>query len=224
MCLLNLITCGISLVPALMACFVMRSNPLTPPSYSAMMSGDQQQQQQQQPNYLINNENASSDESGSGRSFMANFKNYLSEIGKLFKSKDFVILFVCFGVGLGLFNALTTLIEQILCVRGYTDDDAGYFAGAMIVCGLVGCIVAGVVLDKTKKFEEISKLCFCMCSLACIFFTIIQLYLNDKSTVYYLMLVAFCFIGFFGLPLLPVCMEMAGKKNFFFFILFYHII
>ena len=42
-----------------------------------------------------------------------------------------------FGVALGLFNALTTLIEQILCVRGYTDVDVGYFGGSMIVSGMI---------------------------------------------------------------------------------------
>ena len=206
MCLLNLITCGVSLLPALMACFVMRSTPKSPPSYSAMINNEQTTDSYGATNseYLINESpQADGENTSASLSFAQNFKIYLKQVSKLLKSRDFLILFICFGVGLGLFNALTTLIEQILCVRGYTDDDAGYFGGAMIVCGLVGCIIAGVALDKTKRFEEIAKICFCMCSLACIFFTIIQLYAND-SHVYVLMILSFCVIGFFGLPLLPV--------------------
>ncbi len=70
----------------------------------------------------------------SGRSErMKEFIVYLRLIAKLAKSKDFLILFGSFGVSLGLFNTLATLIQQILCVRGYSDDDAGMFGGVMIV-------------------------------------------------------------------------------------------
>lgn len=66
------------------------------------------------------------------------------------------------------------------------------------------------MLDKTKRFEEIAKLCFGLSCLGGIFFCIMQLYDNDKGgPVYYLILLAFVFVGFFGVPLLPVCMEMS---------------
>lgn len=189
MSLLNLISCIVSLIPALMACFVHRSNPKLPPSYSAII-----------------NQNTNSQTTSS---FMANFKIYLSQVGNLLKSKDFLILFFSFGLSLGLFNGLSTLIEQIMCIRGYTDEDAGYFGGAMIVSGIVGSIIAGIILDKTKRFEETAKVCFCVSSLTSILFVILQLYNNDKSTIYYLVLASFGLVGFFGIPLLPVCMEMA---------------
>ena len=48
-----------------------------------------------------------------------------------------------------------------------------------------------------------------MCALANILFVIIQLNNNDHAVNYYLILLSFCLIGFFGLPLLPVCMEMS---------------
>ena len=38
MCLLNLIACVTSLFPAIMACFIMRSTPVLPPSYSAIIN------------------------------------------------------------------------------------------------------------------------------------------------------------------------------------------
>ena len=40
---------------------------------------------------------------------------------QMFKIKAYWILMLCFGVGVGLFTALTTLLEQILCPRGYSD-------------------------------------------------------------------------------------------------------
>jgi FLVCR family MFS transporter 7 len=206
MCLLNLISCVVSIFPAIMACFITRSTPPSPPSYSAMIN-TRQTETNDTNEYLLNED--ASERLIQTPTFKENFKIYLSHIAKLLKSKDFLILLFSFGLSLGLFNALTTLIEQIICVRGYSDDDAGYFGGAMIVSGIVGSILAGVILDKTKRFEELAKICFAMSSLSSIFFCILQLYDNDKSVIYYLILISFCLIGFFGLPLLPICMEMS---------------
>jgi FLVCR family MFS transporter 7 len=194
MCLLNLICLVAALVPTLMSCFITRSTPKLPPSYSAII-----QSSSNQPSAILGEEETP----------RSSFRIYLDQVGNLLKSKDFLILMFSFGTSLGLFNALTTLIEQILCVRGYTDIDVGYFGGAMIVSGIVGSILAGAALDRTKKFEEIAKVCFGMSALAGIGFSIIQLYDNDKSTVYFILLGSFSVLGFFGLPLLPVCMEMS---------------
>ena len=55
-----------------------------------------------------------------------------------------------------------------------------------------------------------AKCCFGLGSLGSIFFCIMQLYDNDKGgLIYYLILLAFIWLGFFGLPLLPICMEMS---------------
>ena len=79
----------------------------------------------------------------------------------------------------------------------------------MIVSGIIGSVISGLILDKTKRFEELAKICFAMSALSNIFLVCIQLYDNDKSTIYYLLMLSFVVTGFFGLPLLPICMEMS---------------
>ena len=71
-------------------------------------------------------------------------------------------------------------------------------------CGILGSIVTGVLVDKTKKFQEVAKAYFCLCSLFYIFMTVLQCFNNDHGIVKYLLIVSFCLIGLFGLPLLPV--------------------
>jgi len=110
---------------------------------------------------------------------------------------------------LGIFNCFSTLIEQIVCTHGYTDNDSGYFSGAMIVSGLIGSLISGVILDRTKRFEELSKVCFGMGALGNIALVICFQWNNDNGLVYYLTLFSFCFLGFFALPLLPICMDMS---------------
>ncbi len=79
----------------------------------------------------------------------------------------------------------------------------------MIICGLIGSVLSGLILDRTKRFEELAKICFSLSTLGSIMFTIFFLYNNDKSTIYYMVLISFGLIGFFGLPLLPICMDMS---------------
>ena len=128
MCFLHLVSVSIAIIPAIMSCFITRSTPPTPPSFSAIVSKqetfDQTQTNFSNNQYLINNTDVSVETRDK-----TNFKDYLKQVAKLFKSKDFLILFFSFGLALGLFNSLTTLIEQILCTKGYSDQDAGIFGG-----------------------------------------------------------------------------------------------
>lgn len=198
---LNIVSCLISLIPAVLAGFINKSAPTFPPSFSAIINSPNGRSEAR--DYVLNE--MEEDE----KSFLSNFKHYLGQIVKLMSSKDFLILFMSFGLSLGLFNTLTTLLEQILCTRGYTDTDVGYFGAAMIISGMIGSLITGVILDKTKRFEEMAKICFCFSALTNVFFVILQLYNNENSLIYYLLLFSFCLTGFFGLPLLPICMDMA---------------
>ena len=93
--------------------------------------------------------------------------------------------------------------------RGYSDNDSGYFSGAMIIAGLVGSLISGVILDQTKRFEELSKICFAMGALGNVALAICLQWNNDHGAIYYLTLFSFGFLGFFALPLLPICMDMS---------------
>lgn len=44
---------------------------------------------------------------------------------QLARNKAYVILAVCFGGGIGIFSSFSVLLEQVLCVNGYSDVSAG---------------------------------------------------------------------------------------------------
>jgi FLVCR family MFS transporter 7 len=184
---LNLTNCAISLVPAVLTVFITRSTPPIPPTHK----------------------NSNSSKGLPKLKFYETFCIYFEQTRKLFKSVQFWILFFTFSICFGLFNTLAILLQQILCVRGYTDGEVGIFSGIMIGLGIFGSLVAGLVVDKTKKFEEVAKICFCLSSLSNLFFAVLQGYNNDEGVVKNFMISAFCLIGISGLPLLPICMEMS---------------
>jgi len=70
---------------------------------------------------------------------------------KLFLNKHFVILFLLFFLGLGIFNTITTYIEGIVGPRGFDPNFAGVLGALMLLGGIVGCIVMSTLSDKYRK-------------------------------------------------------------------------
>jgi len=66
-------------------------------------------------------------------------------------NKNFYWLLLIFFVGLGIFNSVTTWIEDILRPRGFTADEAGITGGIMIVGGILGALIMPVLSDRLRK-------------------------------------------------------------------------
>jgi len=65
--------------------------------------------------------------------------------------RDFTLLMVIFFVGLGVFNAVTTWIEDIVRPRGFSITQAGNTGGLMIVGGIIGAVVIPLLSDHFHK-------------------------------------------------------------------------
>ena len=69
----------------------------------------------------------------------------------MLKQKDFLILMVIFFIGLGMFNGITTWIEEITGPRGFTTAQAGFSGGLMLIGGIVGAFILPLVSDSTRR-------------------------------------------------------------------------
>ncbi|HUX95306.1 MAG TPA: MFS transporter [Bacteroidales bacterium] len=67
------------------------------------------------------------------------------------RARDFVWLMIIFFIGLGVFNSVTTWIEDILRPRGFTATQAGMTGGVMILGGIAGAIIIPLLSDRNKK-------------------------------------------------------------------------
>jgi cyanate permease len=70
---------------------------------------------------------------------------------KMLRQKDFVLLLIIFFIGLGMFNSVSTWIENIVRPRGFSISQAGMLGGLMLIGGIVGAIVMPVLSDKYRK-------------------------------------------------------------------------
>ena len=89
---------------------------------------------------------AHSAEKGSGDPF-----RFFEGIRKIFRNRDMLLMLLLFFIGLGMFNAVTTWIEQILHPRGFNAEQAGAVGAIMMVAGIVGAILFPVFSDRLRK-------------------------------------------------------------------------
>jgi cyanate permease len=59
-------------------------------------------------------------------------------------------LFVSF-IGLGIFNGVTTWVENIIRPRGFTPTDAGTLGALMLVGGILGAVIIPPLSDKQRR-------------------------------------------------------------------------
>lgn len=69
----------------------------------------------------------------------------------MLRNRDFLILLVLFFIGLGLFNAVTTWIEDIVRPRGFSIDQAGLAGGMMVVGGILGALILPALSDRRRR-------------------------------------------------------------------------
>lgn len=62
------------------------------------------------------------------------------------------LLLVPFVGYVGLFNSVSSLLNQIMVPYGFSDDDAGIAGAILIVVGLVAAAITSPILDRTKAF------------------------------------------------------------------------
>ncbi|XP_072804020.1 solute carrier family 49 member A3 isoform X3 [Vicugna pacos] len=137
-------------------------------------------------------------------------ENCLAGLKLLVRNKDYVILAVCFGGGIGIFSSFSALLEQVLCVNGYSNEFAGLCGALFIAFGILGALALSLYVDRTKHFTEAVKIGLCLTSLVCVAFALVS-QLQGQT----LALSAICsLLGLFGFSVAPVAMELAIECSF----------
>jgi MFS family permease len=113
-----------------------------------------------------------------------------------------IYLFISF-VGLGLFNGITTWVEPIIRLRGFTPDDAGTLGALMLGGGLVGAVIMPIFSDKSRKRQVYILLGFALAIPGLIGVTF-------ATTAWLLFLSAF-WMGFFLVGANPIGMQYAAE-------------
>ncbi|KAF6131252.1 hypothetical protein HJG60_008108 [Phyllostomus discolor] len=137
-------------------------------------------------------------------------EKFLDGLKLLLRNKAYVVLAVCFGGGIGIFSSFSVLLQQVLCVEGYSNEFAGLCGALFIVSGILGALGLGLYVDRTRHFTEAVKVGFCLTSLVCVAFAVVS-QLRGQAIA---LAIICALLGLFGFSVAPVATELAVECSF----------
>jgi MFS family permease len=121
----------------------------------------------------------------------------------MLRRRDFIILMIAFFVGLGLFNSVSTWVEDIVRPRGFSISQAGLLGGLMLSGGIVGAIIVPLVSDALRRRKP-----FVVLALVGLLPGLLGITFARSSGLLYLS--GFC-LGFFLLSAGPIGFQYAAE-------------
>jgi sugar phosphate permease len=124
----------------------------------------------------------------------------------IFRYRDFNWLMFIFFIGLGVFNAVTTWIENILHPRGFNSVQAGMTGGLMIIGGILGALILPFLSDRLRRRTP-----FIIIALAGATISLIGITL---ATSYFIVLFSGMAFGFFLLSSGPIGFQYGAEVTY----------
>jgi MFS family permease len=116
---------------------------------------------------------------------------------------NFVLLMFIFFVGLGIFNGVTTWIEEIIKPRGFLITQAGLTGGLMILGGVLGAVIVPPLSDRYRKRTPFIFLALVGATLGLVGIT--------YATSYWFLLGSAFVLGFFLLSAGPIGFQYGAE-------------
>ncbi|KFB48526.1 AGAP005839-PA-like protein [Anopheles sinensis] len=135
---------------------------------------------------------------------------FLHSIKRLMLNRNYVLLLFSYGMNVGVFYAISTLLNQIVLTHypGH-EVDAGRIGVCIVFAGMLGSVACGVVLDKTHRFKETTLAVYIFTMIGMWIYTF-TLSVGHIAVVY----VTSALLGFFMTGYLPVGFEFAAELTY----------
>lgn len=135
--------------------------------------------------------------------------SFKEQLKKSLTNVNYILLVFSYGINTGVYYALGTLLNVILQAYFPANVHIGWIGFTMVVSGIIGSVVVGVILDKTKKFRLIIVLVYLITLIWMGGFTGLLL-LKNYPLAYVSM---FC-LGFTMTGFLPLGFEFAAELTY----------
>lgn len=132
-----------------------------------------------------------------------------TQLKRLLKMKNIILLMVLFLIGVGIFSGLIQWVEAILFAKGISSLDGGLVGAVMLIGGIFGMVIVPLLADKYSKLKQI------VIVNALIVAVMLFLFSLKMDLVYYVVIGVV--LGFALLSLAPIVLqislETAGKER-----------
>ncbi|XP_068198289.1 heme transporter FLVCR2 isoform X3 [Antennarius striatus] len=89
--------------------------------------------------------------------------SYSASILRLLRNRAFVLLIITYGLNVGCFYAVSTLLNRMI-IEHYPGEEvnAGRIGLTIVIAGMVGSLICGLWLDKTKTYKQTTLVVYFM--------------------------------------------------------------
>jgi len=140
------------------------------------------------------------------QSFFKGFRHIL-------KQRDMVLTLLVFLVGLGIFNAISSMTDSISANLGVKDSD-GLIGGMMLIGGIFGAIIIPILSDKYRMRKRFLVICTLGAVPGVAGLSLTGYFVHDTALVYQIALVSSFVLGFFIMSAGPVGFQYAAEISF----------
>jgi cyanate permease len=130
----------------------------------------------------------------------------LDGLKQIVKSTPFWLFVIVYFVGLGIFNGISTWVENIIRPRGFTPTDAGTLGAMMILGGIIGAVVIPALSDKQHKRQRYMLLGVTLAVPGLVGVTF--------ATSFWLLLISAFWMGFFLISVAPIGMQYVAEVTY----------
>ncbi|XP_036591539.1 feline leukemia virus subgroup C receptor-related protein 2 [Trichosurus vulpecula] len=135
---------------------------------------------------------------------------YFKSIGRLMKNQNFLLLLISYGLNTGAFYALSTSLSRVVIFYFPGEEvNAGRIGLTIIITGMVGAMISGIWLDKTKTYKQTTVVVYSMSLVGMVVFTV-TLGLGYLWVVF----LTAGMLGFFMTGYLPLGFEFAVELTY----------
>ncbi|XP_008288616.1 choline/ethanolamine transporter flvcr2b isoform X2 [Stegastes partitus] len=81
--------------------------------------------------------------------------SYIASIRRLLRNRAFILLIVTYGLNVGCYYAVGTLLNRMIIMHYPGEEvNAGRIGLTIVIAGMVGSLICGVWLDRTKTYKQ----------------------------------------------------------------------
>jgi len=138
---------------------------------------------------------------------------FFEGIKYIFHQKDMLITLALFTVGLGIFNAISSMTDAIAANIGVKDSD-GLIGGLMLIGGVIGALVIPVISDKQQKRKKFLVICMIGAVPGILGLTFAGIISSDPQIAYSIALTSSFILGFFIMSAGPIGFQYAAEVSY----------
>ena len=139
-------------------------------------------------------------------------QSFWKGIGHILKQRDMLIMLYLFLVGLGIFNAVSSMTDSIAAHAGVDDSD-GLIGGLMLIGGILGASILPVLSDKFRKRRIFLVICVTGMVPGIFGLTFAGNLSADPTTIYTISLISSFVLGFFIMSAGPLGFQYAAEVS-----------